>query len=424
MLKKQLLLLLVVISFAVPIYAQDAPATDDSSDESLDEPLILPIDFDEPVSDTISERAIFDWWTIELVEGDQIEVQMAASDGLEPLIGILNPDRELMARSDMEATPVANDVVAVTYEVPSDGEYTLVATRAGNLEGTSTGSYSLVVSLVFRVPERENDRIPVEFRCGEDLVTTALFFEPADEFRPLEESLPFNDQARLRITVIGLDDFQPLIRLQSLDNDPVCYDLPPASHEGYAYDLPGLAPDGGPDVEHIVEAVVTQDQLPWALEGLQVTIGSKDGQPGRYIALVEGMSLEDREDVDWLNIRRGPLARNAPTSIYMVATSLRFDPYLTLLNEADTVFDQCDDAGRGDCDDMPSIEDKSLTLSLGEETAAIVGQRFDAGIMLEPDRLEVQQLRLESRSHSTRGSYAILIMGELPTEELPASESE
>lgn len=386
-----------------------------AQDTDRDAPLVLPISFDIPVSESITQEAIFDWWTLQLVEGDQIRIEMAASEGLEPLIGVLDSERELLARSDAEGESVANDIVSIDFTAQTDGEHTIIATRAGNADGTSTGDYTLLVSLQSRIPQRENDRIPVEFRCDDALVTTALYLSPNDEFPPTLEGLPFNEQARLRVTVIGLDDFEPIIHIEAgADGIEACSDLAPATHEGYAYDVPGIDPGTVDDGAHIAEAVLVSEEMAWAAENLQFTIGSRDGQPGRYIVLIEGMALQDREDVDWIDIRRGPLARNTPTSLYMIATSLRFDPYLTLFDDVDFIYATCDDAGVGDCADMPAITDKSVTLALGEEQTDISGNRFDAGVMLEPDRLELQQLRIESRSNSTSGSYAILIIGKLP----------
>ena len=116
-----------------------------------------------------------------------------------------------------------------------------------------------------------------------------------------------------------------------------------------------------------------------------------------------------------VDARRGPMARNTPISVYMIATSLRFDPVLQLSDSEETRRFDCDDAGLGDCADMPSGETLSFSMSYPDGVAeTITGTRFDAGAMLFPDFLDVQELMLQSRSNSTHGTYALMFIGELP----------
>jgi len=78
--------------------AQDAPPVPTPNDDLT----IAPIAFDQIVADTITEMAIYDWWQISLQADDVIVVDMQAFEGLSPLIGILAPDNELVARSDAD----------------------------------------------------------------------------------------------------------------------------------------------------------------------------------------------------------------------------------------------------------------------------------------------------------------------------------
>ncbi|MAU12251.1 MAG: hypothetical protein CL607_20685 [Anaerolineaceae bacterium] len=400
--------LLALLIVAVPIMAQD---------DSEDVPLTLPIEFDRLVEESISQRAFYDWWTIDLQENDEIRIEMTAHEGLVPLIGVLNEQRDLLARSDSDAQPEANGVAELTFTAEADGEYTIIATREGNDAGTSTGTYTLYVELLARIPARENDRIPVEFRCNDDIATTALFFQPIDEFNPLQEPLTGDPNARLRITAIGIGDFEPMILLQVTDReeDQSCIDVSPITAEGFAYQALGMRSDGDIPVDHIVQSSISMDELDWADYSLDVLIGSRDGQPGHFIVFVEGLAIGDRRDTDLIPIRRGPMARNTPISVYMIATSLRFDPVLQLSDSEETRRFDCDDAGLGDCADMPSGETLSFSMSYPDGVAeTITGTRFDAGAMLFPDFLDVQELMLQSRSNSTHGTYALMFIGELP----------
>lgn len=400
--------LLALLLVAVPIMAQD---------DSEDVPLTLPIGFDRLVEESISQRAFYDWWTIDLQENDEIRIEMTASDGLVPLVGVLTEQRDLVARSDAEEQPVANGVVELTFTAETDGEYTIIATREGNDAGTSTGTYTLYVELLARIPARENDRIPVEFRCNEDVATTALYFQPMDEFDALPEPLIGDPNTRLRITAIGIGDFEPMILLQVADReeDQSCVDVSPITAEGFGYRALGLQSDGEIPIGHIVQSSISMDELDWADFGIEVLIGSRDGQPGHFIVSVEGLAISNRRDTDLIPIRRGPMARNTPISVYMIATSLRFDPLLSLSDVDETLYASCDDAGLGDCADMPSGETLSFSMSYPDGVAeTMTGTRFDAGVMLFPDFLDVQELILQSRSNSTHGTYALMFVGELP----------
>lgn len=142
--------LLALLMFALPIMAQE---------ESEDAPITLPLDFDRLVEETITDRAFYDWWTIDLFENDEIHIEMTGYDGLAPLLGILDPDRNLVARSDTDVQPEPNGIATLDFTAEYEGRYTIVATREGNEQGTSTGDYTLLVGLIARVPSRENDQL-------------------------------------------------------------------------------------------------------------------------------------------------------------------------------------------------------------------------------------------------------------------------
>lgn len=399
--------LLALLMFALPIMAQE---------ESEDAPITLPLDFDRLVEETITDRAFYDWWTIDLLENDEIHIEMTGYDGLVPLLGILDPDRNLVARSDTDVQPEPNGIATLDFTAEYEGRYTIVATREGNEQGISTGDYTLLVGLIARVPSRENDRIPVEFRCHDAIATTALFFQALDEFGRLQVPLEGDAEARMRITVIGEGDFEPLILLQVSDrSDQSCIDVPPIVAEGFSYQAPGMQPTGEITSPRIVQSTLSLQELDWADYSLDVLVGSRDGQPGKFVVFVEGLEISSRGDIDIIPVRRGPMARNTPLSAYMLAVSMRFDPFVTLSNADETLSVECDDAGMGNCENMPSAEDISFVMTYPDDvTVTFAGHRFDAGVQLFPDYLDTQDLILQSRNGSTHGTYALMFIGELP----------
>src|SRR5690606_19871969 len=125
---------------AAPLAAQDD-----------DLPVTTFIAFDDIVTETLTETAFWDWWQIQANEGDIIVADMIAEDALEPLLGILGPDGDLLDRSE-DGPPGGS--VSLEYTTPAAGEYTIVATRVGNANGTSTGPYTLQVRRANPVNER------------------------------------------------------------------------------------------------------------------------------------------------------------------------------------------------------------------------------------------------------------------------------
>src|SRR5262249_39665627 len=153
----------------------------------------------------------------------------------------------------------------------------------------------------------------------------------------------------------GVDGFRPVIRVNFTGTNAQPFELCNIDAQntvGDTFTFPGEATQ-----------TITKDTLDQATQlslagadqmgPITLTIGSKDGQAGRYMAVIEGLSIEPSNDTDGVEIRVGPLAAKT-TSImaYMVAgQNSRLDPFMQLIDGSQT----CDDAGRGDCTAVPSF---------------------------------------------------------------------
>ncbi len=357
-----------------------------------DAALSLPIAYGQEVSDTISSAAFFDHWQLSASAGDQLYVRMTAVDGLRPLIGVLSAGGSLLARS---ANGAANDVVDLRFDVPETGLYIIVATRVDNEFGTSAGSYTLRVENLNPPPTRDPQYQDVTFACGSaDATAAASIHFARDE----------GDNGTYSLRVYGLDGFQPVIRVEA-DAQDVCI-TDPADALGDVIALPGESPlaltqaDLAQTAQYVISAENTPNQ-----SSVTITVGSLNGQAGRYLAVIGGFTVEPSSDLDTFEARLAPRAAsgNAPLLLYVIGDG-RLDP--SIIAESG----RCDDAGRRGCEHLPSITDSGAVFS--NRGVRVLGDRFDAGTRIS--NAEPQRLQLVSFGGTTHGAYALLLIGTLP----------
>ncbi len=387
MLLQKLLPLLVFIVGVTPVIAQDD-----------DLPLSATINYGDQVADDLTARAFWDWWLIFANEGETLIVNMQGDESLEPLVGILGPGGNLVARSD-DGLP--GGAVTLEYTAEEAGEHTIVATRVGNENGTSTGPYTLQVQQANPPLARVNPYQEVVFRCQDYDVTNALtvIFED-DPDQP----------AQYVISVYGLDGFAPVIRAY-FEN----FDLTDCSRDAQAVANNVFTLPTGESVTLIdnFDEVTAQLGIMNASEigPITLTIGSADGKPGRFIAVIDGLVIGE-DDIDEFQVGQGPMAATRPLTIYMVADqATRLDPALALPDHPDEI-GVCDDAGRRGCENIPSPE--GLEIYLAEIDRSIVADRFDAGAILAAGPPELRNLELSSFDNRTTGRYTLVFIGELP----------
>ncbi|MEP6984913.1 MAG: hypothetical protein ABI970_04930, partial [Chloroflexota bacterium] len=308
---RKILFGLVLLSSVLPALAQD----------QTDSVTVTEITYDSVEQDTITNKAFYDWWRIQASAGDVMVVEMGGSDGLAPLIGILDTSGNLVAKST-EGEP--NQSVSMDFTVPKDGQYTLVATRVGNGDGTTTGRYAIRVRKANPAEDTTNpDQYEtVTFACQNFEATNVVTLRFAEDPRP---------NLRYRITVYGLDGFIPVIRLNFDVPGQAPYEICNTNADATLNDsftVPGEA-----------ARTITKDNIATASQLLfagadkagfvNVTIASKDGTPGRYFAVIDGFSIGTPSNSDLYDVRIGPLAKLTPLTVYMVAAeNSRLDPYM------------------------------------------------------------------------------------------------
>jgi hypothetical protein len=387
------LVLLLVLLLPVAATAQGDP----------NRPGVFPISYNAPVTETITAGGIYDWWQFDGLPGDQLRVTMTASEGLEPLVGLLTPNRDLVARSDDGA---ADSTVVLTHTLEEAGEFTVVATRVGNADGTSTGRYELLLERT-NAPVEPPDRYrEVTFLCNQEEVSNVLTLAIEDD----------NAQTDfIGVSVYGLDGFQPSLRSTlEFDFSPF-YDqfcFRPIDGEGPGFGRGDTLQLPGEDEITITDnAVKTNFRDASAFGVYELNVGAVGDAPGRFVVVIDGMTVGRDGDRDLLEIGLGPLAREDSVRVYAVSDKTsRLDPFIELVDDDIERLQGCDDAGRRDCAEVPTIEGFRTTSVELERTLA--GGPFDAGLLLapgEPGRMLVLFGGFEGRTY---GDYAIVIVGE------------
>lgn len=402
--------LMLIFGLALPVMAQD-----DDEEALITDDVIMP---GQTVTDSISDRGLFDFWRFYLESGDSVRVTMEGFDGLAPLVGIADDDGSVIARSDIspdgeqleQAGP--NETVTLEFTAPFSGQYTIVPTRAGNVDGTTTGSYNLTLELtgLGTGSLRDRDTREVTFRCGADMVTTAAMVE-------------FSVQpgaGAYTISVYGLNGFRPMIRTVIGDQREItdCGRDPRGMEGDQLILLDGTThalPDDLSEDDTTARFIISEPPDPRLVEA---TIASVDGSPGAFVIVVEGFHLRRPGDIKDFDVYLGPRARDTELLVYMARVGrTRLDPFLTYLIPTETGWEyvECDDAGRRGCEDVPSLDGAGLIFGDGRQ---LIGDRFDAGLRLAPDNTDRMVLEFSSRTQ-VMGEYAVLIFGELPPSGAP-----
>ncbi len=362
--------------------------------QDQDTTTLLPISYGQEVSGDITDQQFFAHWQFVTGAGDHVVVRMTGAGGLRPLIGILGPDGSLVVRSD---DGEVDGTVELDFTAPAVDAYRIVATRVGNQDGTTAGSYVLRVDRVNPSPTRDPAYQDVTFLCGAVEATALVSFrfarEPAD-----------NGAYSLR--VYGLDGFQPAIRVQSGGQDTCTSD--PADAVGDVITLPGERPVTLTDASATTQVILTGENADPS--AMLITIGSTNDQPGRYLAVIGGFNIEPSTDTDDYAIRLAPRPAQggAPLLVYALGLNNRLDPGIS------GDLGMCDDAGRRGCEAIPSFDGAGVIFSGG---VRVMGDRFDAGLRI--DDTDQHYLQVLSFSGMTHGAYALILIGSLPPRPAP-----
>ena len=242
----------------------------------------------------------------------------------------------------------------------------------------------------------------VTFRCGDHIVTTVTTINFIA--RP--------DVEQYRVSVYGLDDFQPVIQVEA-GRDVEVQDCANDSQAmgGDTFTIPdGEATTLSEDEEHLNAAQLTLRGE--GLDQIELTIASIDGNPGRYMVVVDGFRVSIPEDSQQMSVRLGPSTVEGEMYAYMVqGENTRIDPYIEWIAEGiEEPLASCDDAGRRGCEDVPSFDGAGV---VQQDDTTIIGDRFSAGVRLAPGNPDSNILEFSSRARNATGEYAVVLIGEL-----------
>ena len=387
------LIFLLMLSVSIPILAQDVPTS-------------APIAVDVPVSDSITHVAPFDVWEFSAISGQQYRADMQASEGLAPLLGLRAPSGDIIAASNQfddgttqDAQP--NDLVTIFFEIPAGGEYALVATRVGTDSGVTQGSYTLTMTLIAVAPVPEDEYVDVTFRCSAVNATTAVAFEFSDQAAP---------ESGYWITVYGFGGFDPVIRLGGDDGSSgadCSQGAPPDELLAFEFNLgdQGSFTFGAEDVTGVAAL-----NVPTAQSGpIRITVGSRDGAPGRYALHISGLAVESTGSADLVTVRGGPFAKDEPVTVWMLRDGFsRLDPIFYVPDG----MKNCADLGLRSC--AEGLTGASLRV-LSDGEPLVSPDRLDAVALLENSDSELFELTAASQNPRTTGAYTVWLFGLLPS---------
>ncbi|GAB1420880.1 hypothetical protein MASR2M15_10060 [Anaerolineales bacterium] len=399
---------LILLFWMIPLgLAQDAS-----------KPGVFEITYNATVRDSITNEAVFDWWKFNGKAGDVVGVEMFASEGLAPLLGLMDTDGNIIARSDEEGRIEPPDGQAVLqFTLESDGQYTIIATRVDHQSGDTEGQYELRLHQLNGDMGRANPLLAVEFRCKDALATSVLAVEINEKPKVPDE----NGMTQFyRVTVYGLDGFMPIVQVKARvigpGVDPTISDSPLDCTRD-AQNMVGdqiILPDGQEiivteeSLDHMAQLSIRNTSEVSSLEEITFLIGNV-ASSGRYIAVLEGLNLAEGQERDDLDVQLGPLTLEQPLQVYVIADqNSRLDPSLKWYDpESHEEMAMCDDAGSKVCPEVASIDKAFIMLDERQWKA----NRFDAGLNLTAKDSKAQLVEISSSGGKTKGAYIVVFIG-------------
>jgi hypothetical protein len=364
--------------------------------------------YGEEIVDRIDDERFFDSWRFFARANDIFMIRMSASEGLAPLIGVLNPGGNLLVSSG--DTP-PNGEATVRFTAPEEGFYLIIATRMGNENGDTVGAYTLRIDWINAPPTRDPAYQDVIFDCAGQSAATALTL------------LLYPDPGiSLTVRAYGIDGFRPALAYRyRVSGESGCTTAP--APDGDVVIFPGSTPrTTSPDLPSAALTTPPSDNF----SEVRIVLGGLNDAPGRFMLTITGLRINQTPptdergvpiptDLDDLWIRMGPRVSTSADGIalYMIAADgARLDPFMRPFGQEEG----CDDAGRRaaagrNCDDVPAIIGAGVALSDGLRYQA---DRFDAGQIIPPGDTQPYYYALTTLNRSTYGDYAVIILGELP----------
>ncbi|MBE2269723.1 MAG: trypsin-like peptidase domain-containing protein [Anaerolinea sp.] len=220
-----------------------------------------------------------------------------------------------------------------------------------------------------------------------------------------------------RVTVIGVDDFDPVLLVIYPDGSGYCNDDSDNAIR-YTATLPGVGLVTGNGTGSQIE--FQQDTGEFA--DMQIVVGGYEGMGGEFILIVEGMGVTDADNLGdpfSVLLNRSLIASGVPITAYMLGRDLGLDPFMGLIDPEDWrgfLLDDnddeivCDDSGTEFCwGDSSDLSRAAVTLGDVE----VAGESYDAMLAISPEvAFESDYERigflLTSYDQRTRGQYLLV----------------
>lgn len=176
--------------------------------------------------------------------------------------------------------------------------------------------------------------------------------------------LPNISDGDYHATVVGLEDYTPVVGLFTADEEGRCYD---GTDETLLYgaSLPTTG-DVPPTSSHV--------RVPFGGPTARLVIGDVNSLPGEFLLFLEGFSTDDKGNGAPLTvfISEGLAASNLPLNIYAIGADEQVDPILVQVDaslkpmtDAEGVVVRCEDAGIPELcwGESQSLADRSMTIN-------------------------------------------------------------
>ncbi|MBN1966238.1 MAG: PPC domain-containing protein, partial [Anaerolineae bacterium] len=366
-----------------------------------DEGEVIPIAYGDTVSGSITDDQYEVVYSFDGQAGDVVSISMTATSGsLDTYLLLYDayPSENPLAFDD-DGGEGFNSLLEA-YTLPSTATYYIVARRFGRENGFSTGDFTLTLATGVaggNVSGGAFGGLPTS--GGEDLA-----FVCNGVTIPAATLVTFADVRpgfTYRVTVLGLDGFDPVIGLEAEDGSSLCNDDEPLA-AGSQVAVPGTG---------LVTANALTSQVTFTTSGaigdIYMRIGGFGGQGGRYVAVFEGMAIAPSTEQDAATLEVSESIMNETIYVYMVSRTTALDPYMRL--EGTGII--CDDAGIGTCADTPAFPGGGVSINNGN---TYVAGGLDAGLGVVPGSTGELTFLFESFGGNSAGDYAMIVIGAAP----------
>ncbi len=228
------------------------------------------------------------------------------------------------------------------------------------------------------------------------------------------------------VTVVGLGELDPVLAVETRPGIGTCNDDAPTA-SGSIIQVPGLGEVTANNRTSQLTFTTPQRGFP-----TNITVGSFNGQPGRFVMVIEGFRIAPADELDGFSLRVPSSVALDALGVYMISLDNNLDPYMAMgagpgLSQAyltdgfepdiidyDNIFYpvlQCDDMGLRECDFTPSLPGGILSIKGGGNY--VVGE-FDAGMVVIPNWTDPMLYTFGSVNGASSGDYAIMVFGGVP----------